>query len=547
MLSFPKSRISRRLDILGALRQAIPADYVKRAKRIASSLTVKLVILLGVFLALPFVLYGQIAGADHRLAELVSRGIQHQSWLIVQALRPVLDQSRAMPDPTLSAELAKYAGDGTELKLMLRPLGGPARRGFYFVASAPKVAPDQLDRVLDNLDRNGILAQLSQTCSWNKSVEIRYRDSNGKQEILTSVIPIQNRWGCWALVSSHTTTEFLSTSIGRPYWRTPEIRAAAFIYLAVGVTAILIVWSLWQNIKHFRRVASDARKGRSNASSFASRDVVPELSTVAADFDHLVRDLHKAARDIRQAAEDNAHSFKAPVATITAALAPLRQACSAENGRAARAVALVSSSLERLNALIAASQRLDNVTADLIEAPRSRINLSRMIEDILLGYREIMAARGIYLTQRLDESIHVNANAEAIAVVVENVLDNAVSFSPPSGLISVSLVKNFRSVELCIEDEGPGIDPKKIDRIFDRYFSLRPHADGERQADGTGEQTGLNHAGLGLWIVRRNVESLGGIVTAANRLGRGLCVRVVLPAERGRFSRHDVNALKESS
>jgi two-component system, OmpR family, sensor histidine kinase ChvG len=531
------------LDIAGALRQAIPAEYVERTKRAASSLTAKLVVLVAMFIALPIVLYGQIAGADHRLAELASRGIQHQSWLIVQALRPVLDRQQSMPDRRLNDELAKYAGDGTELKLMLRPLNGPAPRSFYFVASAPEVEPGQLDSVLDSLDRNGILEQLSQTCSWNKSTEIRYKGSGGKDEILTSVIPIQNGSGCWALVSSHTTAEFLNTSIGRRYWQTPEVRAAAIIYLVVALLALLIAWGLWRNISHFRRVACDVRESGLTASSFASRNLVPELSTVANDFDQLVTDLHMAARDIRQAAEDNAHSFKGPVATIEAALGPLRQASATGNGRTGRAVALIESSLRRLNALISASQRLDNVTADLIEAPRSRINLTRAIEDILLRYREVMATRGIYLAQRLDEEVYISANAEAIESVFENILDNAVSFSPRAGLVSVSLAKNVRTVELRVEDEGPGIDPKKIDRVFDRYFSLRPDGDGVNQSGHVERTPEPNHSGLGLWIVRRNVEALGGIVTAANRLGRGLCVRVVLPLEHGRFIHRSIAGL----
>jgi two-component system, OmpR family, sensor histidine kinase ChvG len=529
MFSFPKSRTLPRLDILGRLCQAIPTEYIELARRARSSLTIKLVVLVGVFVALPIVLYGQFADADRRMAELTSRSIQHQSWLIVQALRPILNRPQRMPDPSLSDELAKYAGDGTELDLMLLPLKGPAPRSFYFVASAPKVAPDQLNPVLDSLNQNGILAQLSRSCRWDKSTEIRYKVANGKEEILTSVIPIQNGWGCWVLVSSHTTSEFLNTSIGRPYWQTPQIRAAAIIYVIVVLLATLIAWSVRLNIKRFRRVACEVMEGGLHAPSFVSQNVIPELTIVAADFDHLVLNLRKVARDMRRAAEDNAHSFKAPVATIVAALASMRRPFQADGERGDRAISLIDSSLRRLNALIAASERLDNVTADLIEAPRSRINLTRTIEDILLGYREVMAKRGIYSTQRLDEDVFINATAGAIEVVIENILDNAVSFSPAAGLISVFLTKTIRSVELRIEDEGSGIDPKKIDRIFDRYFSLRPADGAEHETHRDENNLAPHHAGLGLWIVRRNVEALGGIVTATNRLGTGLCVRVELP------------------
>ena len=85
----------------------------------------------------------------------------------------------------------------------------------------------------------------------------------------------------------------------------------------------------------------------------------------------------------------------------------------------------------------------------------------------------------------------------------------------------VTLTENRDSVELQIDDEGPGIDPDKIDHVFERYFSLRPR--GGHQDGRTAE-----HAGLGLWIVRRNVEALGGRVSATNRIGGGLSVTVTL-------------------
>jgi two-component system sensor histidine kinase ChvG len=113
-------------------------------------------------------------------------------------------------------------------------------------------------------------------------------------------------------------------------------------------------------------------------------------------------------------------------------------------------------------------------------------------------------------------------------VVVENILDNAIGFCPRGKAIILTLQRRRQDVLLRIEDEGPGIRPGEIDHVFDRYVSLRRPED--QPADVARAANGADHAGLGLWIVRRNVESLGGRVSAANRASGGLAIEVVLPA-----------------
>src|SRR5207245_1970808 len=134
---------------------------------------------------------------------------------------------------------------------------------------------------------------------------------------------------------------------------------------------------------------------------------------------------------------------------------------------------------------------------------------------------------GLRLARHLDESIEVRAGSGVLETVVENILDNAIGFTPPGGGITVSLSRRQDGIELQIDDEGPGVDAAEVDRIFDRYYSMRSERTANADAP---EDGGAKHAGLGLWIVRRNVEALGGSVRAYNRTGGGLSVRIVLPA-----------------
>ena len=128
----------------------------------------------------------------------------------------------------------------------------------------------------------------------------------------------------------------------------------------------------------------------------------------------------------------------------------------------------------------------------------------------------------VRVARQLDSGAIVRAGHGMLEDVLQAVLENAISFSPAGGLVTITLTAGSQVAGLEVEDEGPGVDPAKIPYMFERYFSSRP----EDAAPSHG------HAGLGLWIVRRNVEALGGSVVAANRPGGGLSIAISLPRSR---------------
>ena len=102
--------------------------------------------------------------------------------------------------------------------------------------------------------------------------------------------------------------------------------------------------------------------------------------------------------------------------------------------------------------------------------------------------------------------------------IIANLLDNAVSFSPANGQISVMCNINKKNAQLVIEDEGPGFNEKNIDKVFNRFYSNRPEKFGE-------------HSGLGLNIVKNIIELHGGSIVVSNqqRNKKGARIEVLLP------------------
>ena len=126
---------------------------------------------------------------------------------------------------------------------------------------------------------------------------------------------------------------------------------------------------------------------------------------------------------------------------------------------------------------------------------------------------------------RVDNRVPVRANEDLLETIIENLVDNAVSFSPPNGRIDVGVHRRGKLAELTVEDNGPGVEPANLNRIFERYVSERPAANDSDE----GPRDSGAHFGIGLWIVRQNVEAVGGRVVAENRSSGGLRVKVSLP------------------
>jgi two-component system sensor histidine kinase ChvG len=330
--------------------------------------------------------------------------------------------------------------------------------------------------------------------------------------------------GCWAIVTSLSATAVPGVALGVPYYDTPEVKIAAVIYLAMAALTFTTFWSIWRGLLQFGERARAIRSRSAPNPTFLARNEVPELAGVADEFDRMVETLQNAARDIRRAAEDNAHAFKTPVAIIRQSLEPIARAVATDNSRAMRALGLIERSLDKLDGLLASARRLDEATADLLDMPRVELDLSALLDRLLAAHAELFRQRRFRLHGSIEAGVLVRANADMVETVIENVLENAISFSREGDSIGFKLEARGDWAELLIADEGPGVRVIDLPRIFDRYFSSRAAApDGDDQSV---------HYGVGLWIVRRNIEALGGRVSAENREPHGLLIRILLPLKR---------------
>jgi two-component system sensor histidine kinase ChvG len=500
------------------LPAASPTERPQRQARSYRSLAVTTVLLAVIFLIVPLILYWQFKAADEEKQNLLLRSVREQGHVLGQALLPILSTSDRPALPLLGRELARFADSVTNIKLLFAPPGG----GFFYIASWPDVSPAHLDIEREQLQQQGILDNIATSCEGELPVAFRYATPGGANEVVTSLTPLKTSAGCWAVVTSFSAAMAPGSRLGVPYWASPEVKLAAAIYLGMMVLTLTTFLNIRRRLRHFAERARAIRYHGPGTGSFVAQNEIPELGAVAGEFDRMVDVLHSSANDIRRAAEDNAHAFKTPIAVIRQSLEPLKRGITAENRRAMRALGLIESSLDKLDGLIASARRLDEATADLFDTTRTDFDLSSLLARLVQTHADNLAQRRLTVEGEIAPRVLVRANEEMVETVVENVLDNAISFSPDGASIGIRLDSRGEFAELLIADSGPGVPQQDLARIFDRYFSQRPQK--------IGHEDEAAHFGIGLWIARRNVEALGGTIRAENRQPtKGLRLRINLP------------------
>ena len=233
----------------------------------------------------------------------------------------------------------------------------------------------------------------------------------------------------------------------------------------------------------------------------ARSDEIGLLARAVSDMSHALRERIDATEAF---AADVAHELKNPLASMASAVESLRIVTRPEQQA-------------QLHDIIANDvQRLDRLISDISDISRIDARLTRMrFELVDLGARiaEQMAeveARGVPNSVRIAYARPNEASAIVMGVasqldrVISNLLDNAISFSPPGGIVRIAATRDGDTVVIIVDDQGPGIPEGARESIFERFHSDRP----EEEAFG-------QHSGLGLSIARTIVNGHGGRIEVA--------------------------------
>lgn len=322
--------------------------------------------------------------------------------------------------------------------------------------------------------------------------------------ILSAAVPVQRfRRVLGALMLTADTKEIEAIV------RLEQITIVEVFAVALAVTSALSVFLAFSIARPVRRLALAAervRHGMGRGESIPEFDRNDEIGDLSAALAEMTAALYRQIDAIEAFAADVSHELKNPLSSLRSAVESLERTDKPEIR--ARLLAIIQEDVRRLDRLITDISDASRLDAEMSRAQMEPVDLGGLVAHLVEAKRRTDEdGITILYSQPAPGTIMVRGLESRLSQVVANLLDNALSFSPPGGRIVATLRRRKGRVELLIEDEGPGLPKGAAEKIFSRFYSERP----EDEAFGT-------HSGLGLSISKQIVEAHGGEIAAENRI-----------------------------
>ena len=291
-------------------------------------------------------------------------------------------------------------------------------------------------------------------------------------------------------------------------------RTAVFkvFLVAAGVMVVLSVFLAGTIADPVRRLAAGADSVRRR---IRSRVEIPDFTHRRDEIGHLsgalremTNALYTRIEAIESFAADLAHELKNPLTSLRSAVETLPLA-KTEHSRA-RLLAVIEHDVRRLDRLISDVSDASRLDAELQRQEAAPVDLVRLLNTVLTIANEVRGENNVSVTLTCEgdaRTLTVPGHDSRLAQVFNNLIDNARSFSPEGGTVRIACRRRRDQVTIVVDDDGPGIRPDALEKIFARFYTDRP------------EQGFGQNSGLGLSISRQIVEAHGGRIRAENRVG----------------------------
>jgi two-component system, OmpR family, sensor histidine kinase ChvG len=283
--------------------------------------------------------------------------------------------------------------------------------------------------------------------------------------------------------------------------------------IAVGVMVLLSVLLAGTIAGPVRRLSDAAERVRRR---IRTRVEIPDFTDRRDEIGHLsgaLRDmtnaLYSRIEAIESFAADVAHELKNPLTSLRSAVETLPLAKTDESR--ARLLHIIEHDVRRLDRLISDVSDASRLDAELQRQEAAPVDMMKLLGTVVAVANELRRDDGVSITLAFEgggpRAFSVLGHDSRLAQVIDNLIENARSFSAPGSTVRVLCRRLRNSAEIIVDDDGPGIRPDALERIFERFYTDRPH-------QGFGQ-----NSGLGLSISKQIIEAHGGGIRAENRLG----------------------------
>ena len=302
-----------------------------------------------------------------------------------------------------------------------------------------------------------------------------------------------------------------------------EVAASLFLpfLLVFGLAAVLLILALRRGLAPLDRTAIDvAARSASSLAPIDTAHLPREITPLVLALNGLMQRLADSLQARQRFVADAAHELRTPITALRLQLQLLQGA--ADDASRRIAANALQAGIDRAQHLVEQLLALSRAEPGAQAEPLQRLTLATLVQSAVGRSSANAESRGIDLGARIESPGAVAGDAEHLRVLIDNLVGNALRFTPRGGVVDVVVADADGCAVLRVIDDGPGIAAEARERVFERFH----RAPGVAPA-----HAGENTSGLGLSIVKAIAERHDAQVTLhAGRGGHGLEVRVVFPA-----------------
>ena len=374
----------------------------------------------------------------------------------------------------------------------------------------PQIHPYETHVVFQIWSLQGILAVRSPSAPETPLVEIenKFVDRNVGGE----------RWRVFAISDKDSGVQ---VQVGEHYKQRDEIsnqvasRLLTPLFVGLPLIVIMIWISIGRAMRPLNKVAKEIRRREpENLQPVSTKDVPMEAKPMVDALNALLGRVNVAYDNIRLFTANAAHELRTPLAALKVQnQVALR---SREDKERLEAMRRVEHGVNRATALVEQLLTLTRLDPDSTTDEKERVQLHGVAEEIIAELAPAAIKKDIDVSLSDEDCCEVLGNPEMLGILIRNLVENAIRYTPPKGKVQVSLVRVENTVRLRVGDSGPGIPVEEHDKVFERFYRSSEHT-GENKEIGTG---------LGLAIVERICELQNARIELGDSSMKGLQVDV---------------------
>ena len=301
----------------------------------------------------------------------------------------------------------------------------------------------------------------------------------------------------------------------RPWWYPSEMPPLVLLLFTLLISAgasFILAISISRPLRELLQSNLQFADGKLHSRVTKLVQRKDELGQLGHSFNTMAERISALLTNQQRLLRDISHELRSPLARAQLALGL------AERTQTLQQLPRISQELERLDSMLDELLTYSKLDAGQYVLDKQQLDLTALTTDVMALNQVEADAKQQQLAINTSQPLYLHADQRLLARAIENILRNAIKYSPPHSTVHCQLQQQQGQLLLQICDQGPGLAETQLHAIFEPFY---------RVSDSRDNQTG--GTGLGLAIVAQSIRQHGGSVSASNSAGGGLCISLKLP------------------